>query len=72
MLNSVKLGSDAFLWKRSIPFKEKIFTICIDGSAVLHLYLALFGAMSSFERVAFFLALMVSAKLSIKSFPKKC
>ena len=35
MLNSVKPGSDDFLWKRSIPLKEKIFTIGIIFDLVL-------------------------------------
>ena len=88
MLNSVKLENDDFLWKRSIPLKEKIFTICIEGFVVLHLYLTLFWSKeplwksglsvslfslltSVFASIDFFSVLMVSATLSIKSFPNK-
>ena len=59
-------GRDLFLSKkRYLPFALTALRCCIYVWPC-------FGARGSFERVVFFLALMVSAKLSIKSFPKKC
>ena len=71
MLNSVKLGSDAFLWKRSIPFKEKIFTICIDGFAVLHLCLALFWCKGLLWKSGLLFSLDGFCKVIDKIFSKK-